>query len=136
MKFKTPLFFVFCAIFLVGLFFLFKPQEKQTPVPQSTKSEKTPTPVDTKKTFELIFKNKKLTSGDPDIKVQEGDEVTIKVVSDEAEELHVHGYNVFVDLEKDKPATLSFTANISGRFPYELEHSGTEIGTIEVQPKQ
>ena len=136
MNFKTLLLFVLGIVILGGLFFVFKPQEKQTNTPQTTQSTAaSPTPVDKTKTFELVFKNKKLVSGESAIKVEEGDKVVIKATSDTEEELHLHGYDVSIDLEKDKQAELSFTANLSGRFPYELEHSGTEIGAVEVEPK-
>ena len=65
----------------------------------------------------------------------EGDNITIKITSDQEEELHIHGYDNSVDLQKDIPAQLSFTANITGRFIYELEKSETEIGVLEVLPK-
>lgn len=86
-------------------------------------------------TYELIIQDKKLISGSATIKVTQGDEVTIKITSDEAEEFHVHAYDNSVELEPGKQATLTFTANLSGRFPFELENSKTEIGALEVQPK-
>lgn len=86
-------------------------------------------------TFELVIKGKKLVSGPDPIKVNQGDEVTIRITSDEAEEFHVHAYDNSVELEPGKQATLAFTAKLSGRFPFELENSKTEIGALEVQPK-
>lgn len=87
------------------------------------------------KTFDLIIKDKKLTSDPETISVMEGDSVTINIISDEDEELHLHGYDKSVDLEKDKPATLTFEANLTGHFPYELEKSKIEIGALEVSPE-
>jgi plastocyanin len=86
-------------------------------------------------THELIIQGKKLVSGPATIKVNQGDEVTIKITSDETEEFHVHAYDNSVELEPGKQATLTFKANLSGRFPFELENSKTEIGALEVQPK-
>lgn len=86
-------------------------------------------------TYELVINGKKLTSGPETIKVNQGDEVTIKIISDETEEFHVHAYDNSVELEPGKQATLTFTAKMSGRFPFELESSKTEIGALEVQPK-
>ncbi len=85
--------------------------------------------------FELEIKGKKLVSGLATIKVNQGDEVTIKITSDEIEEFHVHAYDNSVELEPGKQATLTFKANLSGRFPFELENSKTEVGALEVQPK-
>lgn len=86
-------------------------------------------------TFELGIQGKKLVSGPATIKVNQDDEVTIKITSDESEEFHIHAYDNSVELEPGKQATLTFKANLSGRFPFELENSKTEIGALEVQPK-
>src|SRR3989338_221346 len=91
--------------------------------------------TESKNTFNLVIKEKKVISGQTTIKINQGDEVTIKITSDEAEEFHVHAYDNSVELEPNKQATLTFTANLSGRFPFELENSKTEIGALEVQPK-
>ena len=85
--------------------------------------------------FNLVIKNKKVVSGPTTIKVTQGEEVTINISSDEAEEFHVHAYDNSVELEPNEEATLAFTADLSGRFPFELENSQTEIGTLEVQPE-
>ncbi len=124
---------------LLGLFFLLKPKSNSNPViapnpsPESTSSAQINSQV---KIFDLVVKNKKLVSGLDTLKVTEGDQVTINIESDEPEELHLHGYDKSVDIEASKAAQLTFTANLTGRFPYELEHSKTEIGALEVQPKQ
>ncbi len=127
------------AIGLLIILFLFtKPQNQppslsQSPLPSD--SLPTSAPTSTPQSFSLVVQNRKLVSGPETIQVREGDEVEIKVTSDEAEELHLHGYNQSVDLEKDEPATLRFLADKSGRYEYELEHSGTPLGVIEVQPQ-
>lgn len=138
----NPIFYVVAAVLLLGgLFFIFKPQQKvQTPQTTSNSTEQATTPSPTPelkvKTFELVVKGKKLVSGLETITVNEGDEVVIKIASDEPEEFHLHGYDKSVDLEKDTPAELKFTANLTGRFVFELEQSKTDLGAVEVQPKQ
>lgn len=128
------------VIVLGGLFFLFKPkQQVQAPQAAPTTTQQTTTPSPTPelkiKTFELVVKAKKLISGQETITVNEGDEVVIKVTSDEPEEFHLHGYDKSVDLEKDTSVELKFTANLTGRFVFELEQSKTDLGAVEVQPK-
>ena len=138
MKSKRLFVYVILIVFiLVGLFYILKPKQlsdngqlKNTITQQATESA-SPSP----KTFELVVKGRKLVSGPQTINVTEGDNVTIKITSDQEEELHIHGYDKSVDLQKDIPAELSFTANLTGRFIYELEKSGTEIGALEVLPK-
>ncbi len=138
---KTPLLVAIGIILLGGLFFLFKPSA--TEAPQTATEQKnittpktiSPTLSEIALDFEIIIKDKKLISGPATIQVSEGDEITIKVTSDEPEELHVHGYDKSIGLEPDIPATLTFITDTSGRFPFELENSQVEIGILEVQPK-
>jgi len=137
----NPIFYVVAGVIVLSvLFFLFKPKtEVQTPpTPQTTTEQATtpsPTPQSKVKIFELVVKGKKLVSGPETITVNESDEVTIKVTADEPEEFHLHGYDKSVDLEKNTPAELTFTANLTGRFVFELEQSKTDLGAVEVQPK-
>lgn len=101
-----------------------------------TVTEKTQQAQDTtKKTFNIVVKNKQLVSGGGTLTVTQGDEVTIRVTSDTPDSLHLHGYDKSVQVEKDTPAVLTFTANLSGRFEYELEESQLSFGALEVQPK-
>jgi len=135
-KFGTVVYIFLAVIILLVLFFLFKPkQEVQAPQTSPTAQASSPTPESNAKTFELTIKGKKLTSGPSTIKVNQGDNVTIKITGDEEEELHVHAYDVSVELIPNEQATLTFSAKMSGRFPFELEKSKTEIGAIEVQPR-
>ncbi|HEX9503778.1 MAG TPA: hypothetical protein VF974_05680 [Patescibacteria group bacterium] len=117
---------------IAGLFALLRPkqQDKQSPnvIPP-------PASEQVVQSFNLVIKGKKLISGPKTIVLKEGDKVKITITADEAEEWHLHGYDKMVVLEKDKPAQIAFTANLTGRFIYELERSSTEIGTIEVRPK-
>lgn len=111
-------------------------QPQTLPVAASPSAQASPqvSPM-TEKIFNIIIKNKKLSEGPETIIVMEGDTVTLRVTSDIADELHLHGYDKSIDLEKGKEATLTFVASLTGRFVYELEDSKAEIGAIEVQPK-
>lgn len=86
------------------------------------------------KDFTLKVVDKKLVEGPSTLTVKQGDIVNIHITNDGDEELHLHGYDMMVDLATDTEATLTFTANASGHFPFELEHSSTELGAVEVQP--
>ena len=61
-----------------------------------------------------------------------GDTITIRVVSDVADEVHLHGYDVSQPVAPDAPAELTFTADIPGVFELELEERGTPIAQLEV----
>ena len=123
------------GIVLLGGLFLLSKSNRSTDIKDESQSRKiTQTPIEAK-TFEIEVKNKELVFGHDVLNVIEGDEVIIKILVDEEEELHIHRYDKSVDLEKDKQGTLKFTANRTGRFPFELERSKIEIGALEVQPK-
>jgi len=140
MNTKSIIFLVLAVTVLGGLFFVFKPQE-QTQNPSGnqnvtpTEATFSPSSESKVKTFELVIVGKKIVSGPATIQVTEGDEITIKITSDEAEEFHVHAYDNSVELEPGIQATLTFTANLTGRFPFELEESKTDLGALEVLPK-
>ena len=65
---------------------------------------------------------------------KQGETVRFRVVNDEAEEVHVHGYNIKKELEPGKEATVSFKATIAGIFEIELERSGTPLAQLKVVP--
>jgi FtsP/CotA-like multicopper oxidase with cupredoxin domain len=68
------------------------------------------------------------------VSVKKGDRVRLRVVSDVADEIHVHGYDLKKDVAKDGSVRFSFPATIEGRFEVELENAGTQIADLEVTP--
>ena len=66
------------------------------------------------------------------IRVDKGDTVRFRVRSPEAEEVHIHGYDLFADLSPGTPAEIRFTADIPGVFEVELEGSGLELVELQV----
>ena len=65
---------------------------------------------------------------------KQGETVRFRVVNDEAEEVHVHGYDIKKELEPGKVETVSFKATITGIFEIELEGSGTLLAQLKVVP--
>lgn len=100
-------------------------QEEASPV-QTETPEPTPTP-DPVKTLEAG----KVTK----LKVTQGDTVRFRVASDEAEEIHVHGYDIEDEVQPGKPLSVSFKATITGVFEVEFHGSGEQIGQLSVEPK-
>ena len=68
------------------------------------------------------------------VSFNKGDQAVLKVNSDTADEIHVHGYDLKKDVAKGGSVTFSFKATIDGRFEVELENAGTQIANLEVQP--
>ncbi len=59
--------------------------------------------------------------------------VTIRVTSDVAEEVHVHGYDKRVNVAAGGTAEVAFVANIPGVFEVEFERSHKLLFTLEVR---
>ena len=59
--------------------------------------------------------------------------VTIRVTSDVADEIHVHGYDKTAPLPANQPTDLTFVANIPGVFEVELERARKLLFTLEVR---
>jgi hypothetical protein len=63
-----------------------------------------------------------------------GDQIRFKVVSDTADEIHVHGYDLMKDVEAGGSVSFSFKGSIDGRFVVELEDHGEQIAELDVAP--
>ena len=61
-----------------------------------------------------------------------GDEVTIRVTADVADEVHVHTYDLYANLEAGTPAEITFVAEIPGVHEVELEGTGLLLLNLEV----
>ncbi len=66
------------------------------------------------------------------VQVELGSKVVVSITSDVAESVHVHGYDLFADLEPGEPSKLAFAADVAGIFEVELEGSGTFLFEVEV----
>ena len=103
----------------------------QTATPTATASdgEATATPTPTPKPPPLLEAGKvrRLT-------FDQGDTVRFRVRNPEAEEIHVHGYDITKEIEPDKTATVSFKATITGIFEIELHGSAEQSAELKVEP--
>mgnify|MGYP000624791870 CR=1 FL=1 len=68
------------------------------------------------------------------IQVTQGREVRVRVQADQADELHLHGYDLTLAVAAGEPAELRFVAELTGRFELELHGAHREVGAIEVFP--
>lgn len=64
--------------------------------------------------------------------VELGDTVTILITSDMDDHIHLHGYDVLVDVTAGEPAELTFEATIPGVFEVELEDSRIQLLELEI----
>ena len=61
-----------------------------------------------------------------------GEQVTLRVTSDVADHVHLHGYDVLVDVAAGETAELTFDATIPGVFEAELENSRIPLVELEI----
>jgi hypothetical protein len=66
------------------------------------------------------------------VEVDAGEEVTLEITADVADEVHVHGYDLTAALTPGEPAALTFAATIPGVFEVELHHAGTVLLSLQV----
>lgn len=126
---RSALFVLIAAAVLGGLWLAFKPAET---APLASESAPVAAPA---KIFRLELHNRRLVSGPAVITVAQGDAVTLQIVSDKADELHLHGYDLTLNLAANVLSELSFVADRSGRFDYELHHAHHDLGVLEVVPR-
>ena len=66
---------------------------------------------------------------DPSRKVQvaAGEHVHLRVTSDHADEVHVHGYDIEKEVSAGGTVTIDFTADIPGQFEVEAHHMSPSL---------
>jgi hypothetical protein len=91
--------------------------------------------------FELVIHDRELTSEQRTIRVDQGDLVELTWITDEAVELHLHGYDIAFQVSPAEPGVVTFEAHATGRFPVTSHGFGDETGHghaallyIEVHP--
>ena len=139
---------------LVGLFFLLRPDEptaRPSPSPTASPTESptdaTPSPQSTSTGPDALEVEVEVEEGRIQLEVEgrqqpvpgrvevtQGGRVAVKLESDSAHEVHVHGYDLFVDVTAGGERTASFRANAAGVFEVELEGSHRLIFELEVSP--
>ncbi|MEU6779217.1 hypothetical protein ABZ912_08425 [Nonomuraea angiospora] len=67
------------------------------------------------------------------LEVAKGRQVSITVTSDVADELHVHGYDIEAELRPGVPATVRFTAGLTGVFEVETHRSQLILTQLAVR---
>ncbi len=73
----------------------------------------------------------------PVFAVEQGDDVAVRIESESAIDVHLHGYDIAGTASKTKPATIRFAARASGRFPIEVHRKDGHrvVGYVEVRPR-
>jgi hypothetical protein len=87
----------------------------------------------------VTLRNFEPVGGVREIRAAKGDTVTIAVAADQADEIHLHVYDITREAAPGRPARFRFRADIEGVFEiesHEAEHAGKEplIARLRVEP--
>jgi hypothetical protein len=84
-------------------------------------------------TISIEIKEGKPVGGIKRATVHKGQQVSLVVHSDVADEVHLHGYDLHSDVKAGGGAGIHFTASVSGVFEAELESRGLQILELTVK---
>jgi hypothetical protein len=98
----------------------------------STSTATEPAPPPAPPTVRVV--DAKPQGGIKKLEFDKGDPIRFRVVSDTADEIHVHGYDLMKDVAAGGSVTFSFKGSIDGRFVVELEDHKEQIAELDVQP--
>ncbi len=122
---------------LTAMYLLARPLTPVEPPPAAvaqTPAAAAPAAPVTAREFEFDVAQGKVI-GPPQLQVNQNERVILRVRSDVADELHVHGYDLSAPLPAGEQVSLTFVAGRSGRFEVELHGAHRELGALEVQPR-
>lgn len=106
----------------------------QTTTAQEPKPEPKPKPDPEPKPETIVFKGGEVKGGVRDLEFEKGGTIEFVVTSDVAEEVHLHGYDVSMDVSAGGKVEFDVPAKLEGKFEVEMEHSLTPIAEVSVVP--
>lgn len=111
----------------------------QTAAPAATQTASTaepeaPAPAPAPKIPTVVFAGGAPKGGVKALSFDKGDTVRFRVRSDVAEEVHVHGFDERADVAAGKTVSFAFAAKFDGAFEVEMERSGAQVASLEIQP--
>jgi len=112
------------------------PASQQTATPSATadpesSATREPTPTATPRPKPPLLTAGELTR----LRFTEGETVRFRARTAGVEEIHVHGYDRYVDLPAGETVSVAFEADITGIFEIELHGSGEQIAQLRVDPE-
>ena len=132
----------------VALFLLVRPgdEEQATTVPATTAPATTTRAATTEETtttepepagptsLRVTARGGRPVGGVQKLEARKGERVRIVVRSDVADHVHLHGYDLLLDVAPGGPAQFVFTADLTGVFELELEGRKLLLAEVEVRP--
>ena len=100
--------------------------------PASTTAPPAATPAPAGTVIEVRYAGGEVTGVEQRVPVPLGETVVLRVTSDVAEEVHVHGYDVVFDLAPGGTVERTFTADQPGSWEVELHDAGRPLFQMRV----
>lgn len=97
----------------------------------STAPSPTPSPTPAGAVIELSLAGGQVSGDIGRAPVRTGEPVTLRITSDIAEEVHVHGVDLYEDLQPGTTTTVEFTAPAPGVYEIELHGSGSILTRMQ-----
>lgn len=94
-----------------------------------------------RRVIDLRIESRKVVAPMAAIRLTEGDTVELRWTSDEPVELHLHGYDLKIQVRPDAPAAMVIEASATGRFPITSHgwgaggHGHDALTYLEVYPR-
>ncbi|MFK3734326.1 hypothetical protein ACI2LJ_29125 [Streptomyces sp. NPDC088090] len=106
------------------------PSTPPSPPPASPPASD-PTPAG--RTLDIRVTGSTVTPAPSRVELRKGERITLRVTSDRADTVHVHGYDREAALTPGTPATLGLTADRTGLFEVETHESGLVLTQLVVR---
>lgn len=82
----------------------------------------------------IVVRDGEPVDGIAELEFSAGEEVRFRVSSDQAEEIHVHGYDISKDVPAGGTIEIAFPAELEGIYEAELEKLGVQIAELQINP--
>lgn len=104
------------------------------PTAAAPSAEASPSSTPAGTVVEVSYAGGQVTGVEERVPVTLGEQVVLRFTSDVVEEIHVHGYDLYADLQPGVQAEIAFTADIPGSFEVELHEAGRPLFQLRVAP--
>jgi hypothetical protein len=82
----------------------------------------------------IVVREGEPVGGAQELEYSAGEEIRFRVTSDQAEEIHVHGYDISKEVAAGGTVEFAFPAELEGIYEAELEELGVQIVELRVNP--
>lgn len=83
---------------------------------------------------EIRLRDGELLGEPEEISLDQGDTARIEVTSDKAAEIHIHGYDKYLNVEPGEPEKTRFKADLEGIFEIENHDTEEQLAELRVNP--